>query len=279
MEYIEAGFSLAPVDPWREILVAELAETGFESFEYTPEGLKAWCPTALFDAGAVEEMLAGYSNSCSVDWHYGPVAPINWNEEWEKNYEPVVIQDRCLIRAPFHQVSEKHEFEIVIEPKMSFGTAHHETTRLMIGWLLNMDVAGRAVLDMGCGTGVLAILAALKGATPVTAIDNYIWACDNTIENADRNDVAIETIHGDVIALAELPAAFDLILANINRNVLEEDIPIYVKKLRPEGELLISGFFTVDEELLDKVAQKHRLEKTGRETMGQWSSVRYKMIF
>ncbi|HRZ42157.1 MAG TPA: 50S ribosomal protein L11 methyltransferase [Bacteroidales bacterium] len=276
MEYIEAVFSLQPVDPWREILTAELAETGFESFEHTPEGIKAWCPAGLFNAGAVEEVLSVYSCRCTMSWQHGPVAPVNWNEEWEKNYEPVVILDRCLIRAPFHTADKRYEFDIVIEPKMSFGTAHHETTRLMIGWLLSLDVSGKALLDMGCGTGVLAILAALNGASPVTAIDNYIWACENTTENAARNDVTIKTIHGDVSALAELPATFDMILANINRNVLEEDIPVYAGELKPQGELLISGFFTVDEKILDQVAQKHGLMKVAGATMGQWSSVRYK---
>lgn len=278
MNYIEAVFTLSPPDPAREIMVAELAETGFESFENTPEGIKAWVPETLLDAVAVEEIIARYGNHFSVSWQYEIMQQVNWNEEWEKNYEPVLISDRCLIRAPFHPRSGNPEFDIVIEPKMSFGTAHHDTTKLMIGWLLDMDLEGKALLDMGCGTGVLAILASLKGASSVTAIDNFEWAWANTLENAARNGIGnLHAIHGDAFALNELTMDFDLILANINKNVLLEDMPVYIRKLRKGGSLLISGFFPGDEPELDEKANSMQLTKIATVAMNQWSSVLYKL--
>jgi ribosomal protein L11 methyltransferase len=274
MKYTEAVFTIYPPDPGREILMAELAEAGFESFEFSDEGLKGWAPQEDFNEEAINEIVERYSDRFSISFTWGEITPLNWNEEWEKNYASVVIDGRCGIRAPFHPPVPHLNFDIVIEPKMSFGTAHHSTTALMIRWLLELDVTGKRVLDMGCGTGVLAILAALKGAGDVVAIDNYVWAYENTIENCERNGVGkIEAIHGDVNALTAIDKPFDLILANINRNVLVEDIKHYAQYIDQGGMLLMSGFFIEDEEIIRDEALKHGLEYLDAKHQEQWSSV------
>lgn len=277
MNYKEATFKVTPAEPGIEILIAELAEAGFESFEITPEGFKAWIPELDLNPKKVNEIIVRYQEILSVEYSFGDVETINWNEEWEKNYSPVVINNRCGIRAPFHMQRPDLEFDIVIEPKMSFGTAHHDTTALMIEWLLEMDVEGLSLLDMGCGTGVLAILAALKRAGEVVAVDNYIWAYENTIENAERNSVTcLKAIHGDVVSLKELPCKFDLILANINRNVLLEDMEEYLSSLQNEGKLLMSGFLSGDASHIEKEAARLGLIKVGVKVANNWSSILFK---
>jgi ribosomal protein L11 methyltransferase len=275
MKYVEAVFEIDPPEPAaREILIAELAEAGFESFEDTVEGLKGWAPEEEFSAKAVDEIIERYASIFTMNYTWGEITHVNWNEEWEKNYAPVVIAGRCGIRAPFHPPAPALDYDIVIEPKMSFGTAHHSTTALMIGWLLDLDVRGLSVLDMGCGTGVLAILAALKGAGTVVALDNYYWAYENTIENCGRNGVShISTIHGDAETLGGLETDFDLVLANINRNVLLEDIAVYASKIKPGGILLMSGFFSEDEETIRHEAEASGFEFVDARHQENWSSL------
>lgn len=276
MQYTEAVFTVEPREPWTEILIAELAEIGFESFEPTPEGVKGYAKDEDFDPEALALMLERYQDLFSVTCNYGKIEPVNWNEVWEKNYAPVVINDQCGIRAPFHAPRTDLQYDILIEPKMSFGTAHHDTTALMIRWLLKTEVQAFAVLDMGCGTGVLAILAAMKGAGPVLAMDNYIWAYDNTIENVRRNGLFnVEVIHGDASTLSGINRSFDLILANINRNVLIEDLAVYVQKMNPGGLLILSGFFKEDESALLERAQEAGLRRVDAMYQNQWASVCY----
>jgi ribosomal protein L11 methyltransferase len=276
MQYTEAVFTVDPREPWTEILIAELAEIGFESFEPTPEGVKGYAKDEDFDADAIASMLERYRELVRVTYNYGKVETVNWNEVWEKNYAPVVIDDQCGIRAPFHAPRPDLRYDILIEPKMSFGTAHHDTTALMIRWLLKTEVMASAVLDMGCGTGVLAILAAMKGADPVLAMDNYIWAYDNTIENIRRNGLSnVEAIHGDASTLSGMQHSFDLILANINRNVLLEDLSVYVQKMNPGGRIILSGFFREDEPALLERAQEEGLKRVDALYQNQWASVCY----
>lgn len=278
MNYKEALFKVEPAEPGNEILIAELAEAGFESFEITSEGLKAWISEPNLNPELVIEIIERYEGVLRVEYAFGDIETINWNEEWEKNYSPVVICNRCGIRAPFHPERPDLEFDIVIEPKMSFGTAHHNTTALMIEWLLETDVEGLSVLDMGCGTGILAILAALKGAVEVVAVDNYVWAYENTIENAERNAVDnIKAIHGDVVSLKELPDKFHLILANINRNVLLEDMNEYLSSMRNEGRLLMSGFLAEDAPCLEAEAERLGLTKVGVKVANNWYSLLFKL--
>lgn len=277
MNYTEALFTVDPLEPGRDILVAELAEAGFESFEFTDNGVKAYILNEQFNEKSVAEIIEQYKEIFKISWSWGEIVPVNWNEEWERNYSPVVIDEICGIRAPFHDPGQDLRYDIVIEPKMSFGTAHHETTALMIRWLLEMDVAGKSVLDMGCGTGVLAVLAAMKGAEPVVAMDNYIWAYTNTIENAERNGMPqIEALHGDASLLEQLHRKFDVILANINRNVLVDDMNVYVSKLNSEGVLLMSGFLADDAHLINEEAVARGMKKVSSKDFNNWTSVLYK---
>jgi ribosomal protein L11 methyltransferase len=277
LHYTEAVFSIDPADSGREILTAELAELGFESFEHTPDGLKAWIQTKDFRPQELAALVDHYRTLFAIEFTAGEVEPVNWNEEWEKNYAPVVIAGQCSIRAPFHDARPDLPYDIVIEPKMSFGTAHHDTTALMIHWLLELDLTGLEVLDMGCGTGVLAILASLRGAKGVTAIDNYVWAWDNTRENAQRNNILnLEAIHGDVEALKELPNTWDLVLANINRNVLMDDLKFYIPKIKTGGLLILSGFFDVDAETLSQEALARKLSPFGEKFQNGWASLCFK---
>ena len=255
--YTEYHFKIEPVNPGVEILIAQLAELDFESFDETEDGLKAYIQSALNHEQILESVSILQNPEFESSYTVRLIEPVNWNEEWEKNFEPIEVDGLCTVRAPFHPKPDT-QFDIVIEPKMSFGTGHHETTHLMIKHLLKLDVKGLKTLDMGCGTGILAILAAQKGATPVDAIDIDSWCFENTVENAERNSVShIETYEGDVALLAG--KHYDLIIANINRNILIADIPAYAKCLNHDGILLLSGFYTQDIPAITEVCNQHGL--------------------
>ncbi|TRZ41687.1 50S ribosomal protein L11 methyltransferase [Robertkochia solimangrovi] len=242
--YIEYAFTVAPKQPAVDILIAELGEIGFESFVEQEDGLLAYVQEDLWDAAALKDLYVLSSGEFDISYKHTKIEQVNWNEEWEKNFHPITVDDRCTVRAPFHAVPET-TFDIVIEPKMSFGTGHHETTFMMLKLLLDMDLEGKDVLDMGCGTGVLAILACKKGASYVEAIDIDNWCYLNSVENAERNDCEkIKVFEGDVSLLKE--KKFDVIIANINRNILLEDIPAYAACLNKDGVLLLSGFYRDD---------------------------------
>lgn len=233
--YIEYDFVITPLGEACEILVAELAEFGFESFVDSENGIlayvqeKDWYPEILNDIYILKnpEFKISYTQKL--------IKQVNWNEQWEKNFNPITVNEQITVRAPFHEKTNT-PFDIVIEPKMSFGTGHHETTHMMLEFLLNTQLLGKKVLDMGCGTGVLAIMAAKKGATDVTAIDIDTWCYENAQENIQRNETEfIKVLLGDATLLND--QNFDVIIANINRNILLEDIPIYVESLSEGGTL------------------------------------------
>ncbi|RXG27588.1 50S ribosomal protein L11 methyltransferase [Leeuwenhoekiella marinoflava] len=255
--YSEYEFKVAPVNPGAEILIAELSQLDFESFDETEEGVKAYILSALDKEDLLEDIYLLKNPEFEISYAVKLIEPINWNEEWEKNFEPIEVDGICSVRAPFHPKPDT-EFDIVIEPKMSFGTGHHETTHLMIKHLLKIEIAGLRTLDMGCGTGILAILAALKGAKPVDAIDIDPWCYENTVENVSRNGVDfIKTYEGDSSILKG--KQYDLIIANINRNILIDDIPTYAGCLNHEGILLLSGFYTQDIPAITNVCNQHGL--------------------
>ena len=247
MEYIKTSCTLQPdTEINREILVAELGNIGYESFTEIPECLEAFIIAADFRKEALSLLSSFDIPEFKVSFTFETIPDQNWNEVWEKNYfQPLVIANRCVVRAPFHVDYPISEYEIVIEPGMAFGTGNHETTSLMISEILNQNLAGKTVLDMGCGTGILSILAAKKGAEEITGIDIDQWAINSSTENAAINKISnLEIVKGGA---EDIPAKkFDFIYANIQRNILLNDMHLYTKALKSNGELIMSGFYVND---------------------------------
>jgi ribosomal protein L11 methyltransferase len=260
MNYFEITFEISPKAPWSDILTAYLAEIGFESFVETESGFQAYIQADLFDENELKsiEILNNPPDGLTLNFDIKHIEAQNWNASWESSFEPVIIGQDLAIVAPFHHDFSATKYVIVIEPKMSFGTGHHQTTRLMSQALFDLELIPKNVLDMGCGTGVLAILAEQLGAQQVLAVDVEIWAYENSIENAQRNGCAnIEVQHGDVSNI--IGKSFDLILANINKNVLKADMQCYADSLVYGGRLFLSGFFTSDNEELISIAKNCNL--------------------
>jgi len=275
MNYVEIKCAVEPVEPWSEILIAELADVGFESFSEEDNGFKAYVSACSYRAKAVKEVFERKRNPGpeKLSFEVTKIGSKNWNAVWEGNFEAVTIAGKCHIRAPFHPKRSEVDYEIVIEPKMSFGTGHHETTSLVVEWLIETDLQGKSVLDMGCGTGVLAILASKKGAKPVTAIDNYLFAYENTIENAERNGISdMKVLHGDAKLLGD--EMFDVVIANITRNVLLEDMTTYNKVLKPGGMLFLSGFLSFDRDIIFDEAMRLGLQNGGDKHLKDWISLK-----
>ncbi|MBL7471576.1 50S ribosomal protein L11 methyltransferase [Robertkochia sediminum] len=242
--YLEFQFKVAPRDPFADLLMAELGEVGFESFMEEEDGLLAYIQKDLWNETLLDGLYTPEMPDVTISHTQKEVAQVNWNEEWEKNFDPIVVDGKCTVRAPFHPEGDT-QYDIVIEPKMSFGTGHHETTHMMIQHLMDTDLKGKEVLDMGCGTGVLAILAEKEGAKAVDAIDIDRWCYENSVENAARNACNhIRVFEGDASLLPG--REYDVIIANINRNILLADLPVYVSCLRKGGVLLLSGFYEGD---------------------------------
>lgn len=274
MRYTVVRFTLSPVDPFRDLLVYTLGDEGdFESFEQTPSGLDAYLPTDKFDEAALQTAILQNCRGCSVGYSVEQLEDKDWNAEWERQHQAVLVDGFCWVRAPFHPHREDVAYEIEIEPKMSFGTAHHATTYMMLTWLRDLDLRGKAVLDMGCGTAVLAILARKRGAAAVEAIDVDDWAYRNAIENTERNGCDdIKVCLGDASFLGS-ERRFDLILANINRNILLRDMQAYTNTLKRGGCLIISGFYETDIPALTDRAIQLGLRATDRRTRDGWASV------
>ena len=258
--YLEFNFKIEPLQPWNEILMAELIEIGFDSFTEEYDGILAYIPKDLFQEKELKEINLLQNPDIKISYTFEEMPNINWNEEWEKNFSPINVEDQVSIRAEFHE-DQNLAHEIIIQPKMSFGTGHHATTYLMIQQMLDMDLKNKTVLDMGCGTSVLAIFAKQQGAGKTVAIDIDEWSVENSIENAARNNVQLKISQGTAENLGS--ENFDIILANINRNILISDIPTYVSVLNSGGQLLLSGlcFFDVDDILEVCTEQKLTLEK------------------
>lgn len=271
--YLEYSFRVIPLQPATDILIAELAALGFDSFAETESGLLAYIPKAD-NPPDLKELHILSNPDFQITYTVSEVAPENWNQTWEDNFEPILLDNRCAIRAPFHP-SFDVPYDIVIEPKMSFGTGHHETTHMMVQWLLKAEVQDKAVLDMGCGTGVLAILAAMQGANPVTAIDIDDWSYVNTRENIQRNgQEKIRVLQGDASLLKG--KTYDVVLANINRNVLLQDLPIYVSTLNTKsGELYLSGFYEEDLPLISDKCIALGMRLAEKLKKGYWVSAKY----
>ena len=282
MKYIEVTITLNPVDPYRDLLVDALGNEGpYDSFVETPDGLKAYVPADQFDEDWLKSRLDDLQEFSILNSQFSiqEMPDKNWNEEWEKQHQPVLVEadngKRIWVRAPFHEHRTDVDYEIEIEPKMSFGTAHHATTYMMLSYVAELEMEGLRVLDMGCGTAVLGILAKMRGASYVEGIDIDEWAYNNAMENVQRNGVEMAIRIGDASLLAERKDKFDLIIANINRNILLNDMAAYATVLNPGGTLLLSGFYESDIPALQQHAESlglHLRQTKGRQS---WAAIRF----
>ena len=277
MAYIELKLNLEQAEPWKDVFTSLLADAGCDSFmDGDNENiLLAYIKEELYDAPAIEQILQNHGFDTKITYSASRIEEQDWNATWEASYEPVTIAGRCHIRAPFHKPCPETEYEIIIEPKMSFGTAHHETTSLMIEYILEEDFTEKSVLDMGSGTGVLAILAHKRGAAPVVAIDNDPWAYENNLENDVRNDATDITVKlGDAHAIGE--QVFDVIIANINRNILLNDMHLYVKSMHPGSSIFFSGFYQGNDlNIIKEKAVSLGLEFVSNKVKNEWTAAKF----
>ncbi|MBN2173534.1 MAG: 50S ribosomal protein L11 methyltransferase [Bacteroidales bacterium] len=274
MDYIEITFYINPQRIESELLVAELGALGFESFLETNDSFQAYIPENLFDEKNLKRVSAIHAASGDIRYSFQKIEDKNWNEVWESNYKPVLIKNHVFIRAPFHEAKQEVKYEIIIEPKMSFGTAHHETTALVIELMLAEDFRSKSVLDMGCGTGVLAILAEKFGASEILAVDNDNWAYENALGNCKKNkckNIRVELGDAEITHLNN----YNVILANINRNVLLKDLVIYTKHLKTNGVLILSGFYEEDIGKIQSEAGKYKLQLTTKLSKNNWAATRF----
>ncbi|MHA7843941.1 MAG: 50S ribosomal protein L11 methyltransferase [Winogradskyella sp.] len=266
--YIGYEFKVEPLQPATEILIAELGYAGFESFVEHSEGVTAYIRKQDWNAFILEDIHILNSGEFDISYEFNEIEQTNWNEEWEKNFKPIVVDDLVTVRAPFHD-KPNTKYDLVIEPKMSFGTGHHETTHMMIQHILNNDFKNKSVLDMGCGTGVLAILAEKVGATKLDAIDIDNWCYLNSIENVEQNGCQnIAVYEGDAALLKN--KKYDIIIANINRNILLNDIPTYANCLNENGKLFLSGFYEDDLSIIKEKCFENRLNFQNKTLRNQW---------
>lgn len=261
-------------DPeYAEILMAEIAEAGFDSFLETDKGFEAYVENDQFDKKQLADIQQKYKHVKPLLLFEDRIQKQNWNEEWEKNLQPILVEDQCLIRAEFHKIEKKYPYEIIITPKMSFGTGHHQTTYLMIKSQLQLDHDNKRVMDAGCGTGILSIMASKRGAASVEAFDIDEWSVINGQENIENNRCANIHLQQGKISDLKFSGAFDIILANINKNVLLAEIETYADYLRPSGQLLLSGFYTTDIDDLLKQASKFGFKEVRRDEKETWATL------
>ena len=268
MKTLEYTFTMPTSDIQHDMLVTMLADMGFDSFMDDDMGLKAYCPEDRRDDPAVEALLRMEAFSGIRLLGVEEMPDKDWNEVWEASYQPVVVNSHCRVRAPFHEPNPNFEFDIVIEPKMSFGTANHATTAQIIQVMFDIDFKGKDVLDMGCGTAVLAILAKKLGAAKTVAIDNDEWAYRNAFTNCELNGIDdIEIVLGDA---SSIQGEFDVVLANINRNILLRDMPAYVKAMRPCAHIVFSGFYSDDLPVIQEEAESLGMRLVRSRVSNNW---------
>jgi len=271
--YLEFQFKIHPLQPGSEILIAELGYAGFESFVENEDGITAYIQSQEYKEEILEDIQILNSEEFEISFTSSEIEQVNWNSEWEKNFNPIIVADKCSVRAPFHEKPDT-EYDIVIEPKMSFGTGHHATTHMMLQHILNNEWKGKSVLDMGCGTGVLAILAEMKGATSLDAIDIDNWCYLNTLENVERNNCKNISVYEGTAELLE-GKHYDVVIANINRNILLEDIPTYSKCLSSGGKLFLSGFYTEDVPVIEDMCNKNGLKFENKLVQDNWTAASF----
>ena len=257
-----------------ELLIAELVEIGYDSFQETDSGLDAYIEQSIFNEIQLQEVLHRYTAEGSIPYSFGLLEDKNWNEEWEKNFQPVIIEEKCIVRASFHTPEKPYLYDIVINPKMSFGTGHHETTSMMIANQLEIDHNKKTVMDAGTGTGILAIMASKLGASLINAFDVEDWAFENLKENAILNGCSnILVGKGDISQVELSEKEYDIVLANINRNVLMDELPEYSKRLKSGGTIVLSGFYIDDIPMLVEKASTVGLKKISFKEKNKWASL------
>ncbi len=277
MNYIRLEFTCKTIQDWQQdLLINDLAEIGFDTFEDTDEGFNAFIPAPNFDLSALETLLLQLPEEVDISYQVKNIAEQNWNKVWEENFQPLTIGDRCYVRATFHESKvNEYPIEIVVDPKMAFGTGHHQTTSLMMEYVLEEDLDKKRVLDMGCGTGILGILSLKLGAEFVVAIDNDPVCCESALENSKLNKVdKISVLLGDSKVIPK--EKFDIVIANINRNILLDQVSDYSNALTNGGVLLISGFYEGEDlEILKTNAESAGFQFLDNKTRDRWVAARF----
>lgn len=276
MDYKKVAFSFSTIEEYqKDLLIAELADVGFDTFEETETGFDAFIVAAQFNETALREVLNSLDEGVKYTYLIHDIEPENWNEEWEKNFSPLIIADKCYVRATFHEPMPQYPYEIVIDPKMAFGTGHHQTTTMMMEYILETDVAGKVILDMGAGTGILAILASKRGAKELIAIDNDDVCYESAIENAALNHIDnLTSLCGSKETIPTLD--FDIILANINRNILLDQIESYAAVLKDKGVIFFSGFYeSPDLEMIIAHGEQFDLNYVDYKKIGDWVAAKF----
>ena len=280
MKYLEFIFRTSPcTETANDILAAVLGDAGFESFVEQENGIAAYVQKDLYDEATLKATLEEFPlPRTKIEYSFAEAEDKDWNEEWEKNFfQPIVIGDRCVIHSTFHHDVPQAEYDIVINPQMAFGTGHHETTSLIIAELLESDLEGKSLLDMGCGTSILAILARMRGAAPCTAIDIDEWCVRNSLENIELNHVDnISVFQGDASSL-EGEGPFDVNLCHLNRNFLLNDMKQYVRCMKPGAELFMSGFYVEDIPMIRTEAERNGLHFVHHREKNRWTAVKFKL--
>ncbi|MFD2163195.1 50S ribosomal protein L11 methyltransferase [Paradesertivirga mongoliensis] len=275
MNYFEVAFTINSEEEYqRDLLINALGEAGFDTFEETSAGFNAYIPADSFDENVFLHALNTYQDVFSFTWEKTEVPQKNWNEVWESNFEPLIIKDKCYVRATFHEPKVQYPLEIVVDPKMAFGTGHHQTTTMMMEFILEEDFAAKRILDMGAGTGILAILAAKRGAKNITAIDYDPVCYDSILENSRLNNTPFdEVLCGSKEIIPD--KQYDIILANINRNILLDQMGKYAEVLVPGGQIYLSGFYEADLEILSPEMNKLKMLYVKHKTLDDWCAVKF----
>jgi ribosomal protein L11 methyltransferase len=271
MKYIQVAFSFTAIEAYQQdLLIAELGDIGFNTFEEVEGGFLAFVDLSTYSEDQLKNVLEQFEGEFECNYTVSEIEGKNWNEEWEKNFEPLIINDQCYVRATFHEARPEYLYEIVIDPKMAFGTGHHQTTTMMMQYLLETDVEDKEILDMGCGTAILAILAAKKGAGRLLAIDNDEVCYLSSVENAALNGITnLDALCGGKEVIPD--ATFDMILANINRNILLDQIPTYAKVLKAQGSIFFSGFYeSPDLQMIKEACEPFGMKYINHKKIGEW---------
>jgi ribosomal protein L11 methyltransferase len=277
MDYIALTLDVKPKKPWTEILIGELAELGFESFTEENDKLQAYIPLEDYSKKKIQSFLSEYSKKdLNLTFEEKLIPGQNWNEAWESDFEPVRIENKLLIRAPFHEKEEGFEEMIEIQPQMSFGTGHHQTTYLLSKVLFDLDLTDKSILDVGTGTGILGILASKKGAKSIIGTDIESGACENALENIERNNILnFSILRGDLDVVPN--EKYDVIIANINKNVLKKHLKGYADRSKDGTKLLLSGFFETDVPELIEFAENFNFKHDKTHLNESWAVIQFKM--